>query len=287
MSRVCLILFLFFFLSTNLTFASGIRNSLPELSIYEVDLSQLEDYKKIEKDSTLGFVLLNDVSTKKNEKEEIVNFKIFNNETINGEASGFLSTITPPARFSMTCSLQLTANKFYLEDGQEINFSANSPSFTAVHPPHADSGALTLARTITNLAIGTSPATFGISLGVSFLVNGLLSAKQNGIGDFFWGGLDGTGLSFLENLFRKQPHLFLEEGTFIPFTLKEDLKISKGIQKEKTEHLNIAEEEALTKIKNLLEWGDLSGAIEYAFKTRQHEIYNKLLEIISIKRSTN
>lgn len=280
--KTYIILIFIFFLYINYSYVSGNDCLIPELSIFKVNLAELDNFKNLEKGSPLAFVLLNDISTKKNEINKSPKFKLIGEDDININASGYPAIIGSPGRFSMSSLLQLTTNKLYLDDGQELHFSANSPVFMAVHPPHANSRTLGLARTITNLAIGTSPTTLGISLGISFLVNGLLSAKQNGIGDFFWGGFDGTGLSFLENLFRKQPDLFLESGMFIPFTLKEDLKISQGIQKEKFEHLNINKEEALININNFLQRGDLAGAIEYAFKTKQIEIYNELLKKIAL-----
>lgn len=189
---------------------------------------------------------------------------------------------TKPGRFSRKSSLKFLTNKLVLDDGQEVFVNAESPLFEAVHPPHADINSLLLARTITNLSLASSPATLGTSLGISFLVSGLLSAYQNGIKDFFWGGINGSGLSFLENMFRKQPDIFLEKGAIIPFILKEDLKVSKGIQKEKTEFLNVSKEQAKNEIEKLLKWGNLAGAVEYAHKAGQVEIYNELMKKISL-----
>ena len=69
--------------------------------------------------------------------------------------------------------------------------------------------------------------------------------------------------------------------TLIPFTLSDDLKISKGIQKEKQEKINLSNDEALKKIEQLLKWGDLAGALELSIKTGQREKYEELMRKIS------
>jgi len=72
----------------------------------------------------------------------------------------------------------------------------------------------------------------------------------------------------------------LPAGTSIPFTLKEDLRVSEGIRKEHIDPLNIPQEEAISKIQKLLEWGDLSGALEMSIKTGQKEIYDEIIRKI-------
>ncbi len=42
------------------------------------------------------------------------------------------------------------------------------------------------------------------------------------------------------------------------------------------------QEEAVTKIQNLIKWGDLTGALELSLKTNQMETYNKLIEKIEL-----
>ena len=181
----------------------------------------------------------------------------------------------------MSGILQISANKIILEDGQEVYISAISPEINAAHPPHANTGSLAFARTISSFSIAASPATFGASLGVGFLIGGLLSVCQNGIKDFIWGGFDGAGLSFVEGMLRKQPDVYLSKGTQLPFVLTQDMKISMGIEKEKINEENISKEEAKNKISQLLEWGDLTGALEYSIKTNQKEIYDELMNRIS------
>lgn len=252
------------------------------LDIYRIEPSLLNNYYVLEKGTNLNFVLQNDISTKDMTTNNEVNFDVPNPDSLNIKAKGNLTKYSQGRRFSMFGSVELSANKIILEDGQELNFSASSPLFTQKHSPHAYSSSLALAKTITNLSLAASPATFGASLGITFLVNGLLSAYQNGPSDFFWGGFNGVGLSFIEDILRKQPDVYLDKGIIVPFVLKEDLKISKGINKEKIEPLNITQEEAAVKIQNLIKWGDLTGALELSLKTNQMETYNKLIEKIEL-----
>ena len=198
-----------------------------KVNVYKVDLSRINEYEVIKKGTPLDLVLLNDLFTKENKNGAAVDFKVLNDNNESLNAGGIITNSTRGKRFARHSLLKLSANKLNLPDGQEVYFSAYSPAFQGVHPPHLRSGTFELARAITSLSIASSPATFGISLGASFFINGLLSAYQNGISDFFWGGLDGTGFSFLENTFRKQPDIYLGSGTMVPFVLSEDLKINK------------------------------------------------------------
>ncbi|MBI3591540.1 MAG: hypothetical protein HY094_09230 [Candidatus Melainabacteria bacterium] len=251
------------------------------LNIYKVNPDSLEDFHVLKKGTSLDLILLNDVSTKQTQENDPISLRIPTNENLNINATATTSVNTSGKRFSKYGSIQLSTNKLILDDGQEVYFSATSPEFTSINPPHADSSSLRLAKTITNLSLATSPITLGSSLGISFLVNGLLSARQNGISDFIWGGLNGVGLPFVEKLFRKQPEVFLTNGNVIPFILDKDLKISKGIQKEKLETLQISNEEAVNEIQNLIKRGDIAGALELSIKTNQKEIYDQLLKKIS------
>ena len=271
------ILFLFFQFSSYQAIAQTDR-----LDIYRIEPSLLNDYYILEKGTNLNLVLLNNVSTKDMLANNKINFDIPNADSLNIMAEGNVIKLSQGRRFSMLGSIGLSASKIILEDGQELNVSASSPLFTQKHSPHAYSSSLALARTITSLSLAASPATLGASLGVSFLVNGLLSAYQNGPSDFFWGGFNGVGLSFIEDILRKHPDVYLDKGIIVPFVLREDLKISKGINKEKIELLNITQEEAVTKIQNLIKWGDLTGALELSLKTNQMETYNKLIEKIEL-----
>ena len=265
------------FLAFYLSYLLSVNAKADEkLNIYKIDPSLLNDYNVLEKGTVLDLVLLNDVKTNTKYTNGEISFYIPNNDSLNINATGNITRSAPGERLSMLSSLELSTNKLILDNGQEINFSATSPLFTEKHPPHTYSHSAALAQTITNLSLSFSPATFGTSLGISFLINGFLSAKNNGISDFVWGGLDGTGLSFIENLLRKQPDVSLANGTLIPFTLREDLKISNGIQKEKVEPLNLNTNEAINRIQNLIKWGDLTGALELSLKTNQTEISNEL-----------
>ncbi len=252
------------------------------LEIYRIKPSLLNDYYILKKGTSLNLVLLNNVSTKDMLTNNQINFDVPNADSLNIMAEGNIVKLSQGRRLSMLGSIGLSASKIVLEDGQELNISASSPLFTQQHPPHAYSSSLALARTITSLSLAASPATLGASLGVSFLVNGLLSACKNGPSDFFWGGFNGIGLSFIEDILRKQPDVYLDKGITVPFVLREDLKISKGINKEKVEPLNITQEEAAHRIQNLIKWGDLTGALELSLKTNQMEIYNKLIKKIEL-----
>ena len=280
-SKSIILLILVFGLNTSITHAFAGDNSL---NVYKINLNLLDNYKVIKKGTLLDLVLLNDISTTKNEKRNLIDFEVLNNDNLNIKASGSISMLTNGERFSMHSSVGLSTAKLFLDDGQEINFSASSPEFQGAHPSRTGNSSLNslgLARAITNLSIASSPATFGASLGISFLLGGLLSAHQNGISDFFWGGLDGTGLTFLEKIFRKQPELYLSSGTSLPFVLNQDLKISNGIKMEKFESVHLNKEEAISKIKQLIEWGDLTGALELSAKTGQEKIYNQILTVIA------
>lgn len=256
------------------------------LNIYHINLDLLNNYDTLEKGSNINLLLLEDIDLRNLKEGDKVNLKLDTSNGSNFTVSGFIVKSAPGSRLSMLSSLELSTSKLITDDGQEINLSATSPNFASIHPPHANSDTLSLARTITNISLPLSPLTFGTSLGASFLVNGLLSAKQNGISDFYWGGLSGTGFSFAENLFRKQPDLFLSKGSSIPFILREDLRISKGIFKETTEQKYI-KEEALEKINNLLKWGDLSGALELSIQAGLKDTTSEILGKISSDMLTN
>ncbi len=277
--KALIILFLLFSQGT-IARAEFEENSIPNLDIYKIDTSLVNNYNVIKKGTQLNLTLLNDVYTGRDKNNSSISFAIPTGNGQNLRATGFIAMTSRGKRMSRHGTLEISTNKLYLEDGQEIYFSASSPLFKGLHPPHANNSSLRLARTITNLAIASSPATFGASLGISFLASGLLSAYQNGPQDFLWGGLDGSGLSIVEDIFRRQPDIYLQGGSTIPFVLKRDLKISKGIHKEEVRNLNIEQEEAITKINKLIEWGDLTGALELAAKTNQKEIYDKIMRKI-------
>lgn len=274
-----LILFLAFYLSHILNVNAKTDE---EITIYKINPLQLNNYNTLKEGTILDLVLLNDVHINNENLNKEVSFYIPNNDSLNISATGTITRLTPGKRLSMFSSIELSTNKLILDNGQEINFSATSPLLTERHPPHVYSNSAALAQTISNLSLSFSPATFGTSLGISFLINGLLSAKNNGISDFIWGGLNGTGLSFVEDLLRKQLDISLASGTLIPFTLREDLKISNGIQKEKIEPLNLTKNEALSRIQNLIKWGDLTGALELSLQTNQTETYNELKEKLQL-----
>ena len=277
-----LLIFIIIFSSNNLSvFAS---NYEPEdIDIYLVQPALLDTYDVVEKGTTFHLALKNEIYTSdykyKKDTDILFNAPIADGSEIKVATS--VTRLSHGSRFSKPSSVTFSANKLYLDDGQGINISAYSPVFIGAHPPHANTSSIGLARAITSLAIAGGPLTFGTSLGISFLVSGLLSAYQNGPHDFFWGGLDGTGLSFLERIFRKQPELYLGSGSLIPFTLEYDLKISKGIQKEKLERIYLSNDEALKKIDQLLKWGDLAGALELSIKTDQKEKYEEIMRKIS------
>ncbi|OGI08905.1 MAG: hypothetical protein A3I68_03445 [Candidatus Melainabacteria bacterium RIFCSPLOWO2_02_FULL_35_15] len=279
--KILTICFFFILFSLNIVSACDSEENIWDLDIYKVDPSLLDSYEVIEKGTTFNLVLKNNIYTGDYKKDNDVLFDAPAEYGKEFKVSGSITMLSPGSRFSKPSSVGFLANKLYLDDGQEINLSAYSPVFTGVHPPHANTDSIGLARAITSLSIAGSPVTFGASLGISFLASGLLSAYQNGFHDFFWGGLDGTGLSFIERIFRKQPELSLNSGSLIPFTLSEDLKISKGIRVEKLEKINLSNEEALKKIEQLLKWGDLAGALELSIKTGQKEKYEEIMRKIS------
>ncbi|GEM_PF-2172263 len=280
-----IVISIFIFAPTNTVYASDFNHdklAKPEFIIYEVNTKSLEKSDVYKKGTDFELVLLDDINTKSNENGNIVNFYLLNEKEKPLKATGYISKQSSPMRLSMLASVELATNKIYLENGDSLNFPAVSHELSAVHPSHADTRLLGLGRLITGLSVASSPFTLGTSLGVSFLVSGLLSAHKNGISDFFWGGLDGVGLSSVENLLRKQPDVYLTKGTTIPFTLNEDLKINKGIQKQKNEIINIANEEATAKIQELINSGDITGALEMSYKTNQLEKYNEILSKISL-----
>lgn len=250
--------------------------ALADVDVYKINLKKLNDYYLIEKGNTLGLSLVNYVSPDSMRPGSRVDF---NSNEYN--ASGIVVKSLAGGRFSMSGIVQISANKIVLEDGREVYISAISPEINAAHPSHANTNRFALARAITSFSIAASPATFGASLGVGFLIGGLLSAYKNGIKDFIWGGFNGSGLSFVEGMLRKQPDVYIPEGTYLPFVLTRDIKIPAGVQKEKISQENINREEARGRISQLLEWGDLTGALEYSIKTNQKEIYDELMNKIS------
>ena len=252
------------------------------LDIYRVQPENLDSYDLVKQGIQVNAVLQNNISTGQNQQAEPVSFDLFDAAGQKIKTSGNIARSTSPGRFSKHSSLIFSTNKIILNDGQEVNFTATSPVFKAVHPTHANTYSSDLLRTVSFLSLPASSLTFGTSLGISFLVGGLLSAYQNGISDFVWGGFNGSGFSFLENLFRKQPELFLPASIHIPFTLNHDLKISKGLQKEKMEKINMTRVEAIQKIQTLLEWGDLSGALEFSVKSGNKETYDEIIKKISL-----
>lgn len=278
MIKFIIIFVLSFLISANSSSAENTGNI--NLDIYNIDVFKMNDFDKIEKGTTLKLSLKDDIDSKKDKEDLSVDFDIIDNEDL--KAKGIITKKSDAGRLSRSSKLQFSTNKLLLDDGQEVYFSSNSPLFIGVHPPHANTNTLGLARTITGLSIGLSPATFGASLGISFLTSGILSACQNGISDFLWGGFSGSGFSLFEKIFRKQPEMYLSNGTIIPFTLNEDIKVSKGIQKEKQEVLSLSQEESIKKINQLLKWGDIAGAIELSVKTNQEEIYSELIKKVSL-----
>ena len=253
---------------------------LPEIDIYKIDISSVENFDIIKKGTNINAILENNLSSQSNSVNDSISLQIPNESGEYISANGLISMSSEGKRFSKYSTLQLSTNKAYLNDGREVYLSSTSPILQGIHPPHINSSTLALANTITSLSLATSPATLGTSLGISFLINGLLSARQNGISDFIWGGFSGSGLSFVEKMIRKQPDIYLPSGTEITFTLNDDCKISKGIKKEKIETLTLSNEDAAKKIQQLIQWGDLSGALELSVKTGQKETYKELLNKI-------
>lgn len=272
-----------YFLITILTLCILVFNNLPAYSVdfYRVNLDSLNKFDVVEKGELIDLVLLNDVNSKKSVPSTSARFKLLDEDSSDLAVSGFVIMLSGSKRFSRFGSLELATDNISLADGRTVHFSATSPLLQALHPPHPTNGSFELARFITALSLAASPVTFGASLGAGFLINGFLSARQNGISDFFWGGFDGIGLSFLENIFRKQPELFLRSGTLIPFIVNDNIKVSKGLQKEKSDYLKLTEDETLSKIQELLKRGDIAGAIELSVKTRHEEICNQLMKKIS------
>lgn len=258
----------------------GERNT-SDLNVYKIDPSLLNSFDVVKKGTTFKLMLLNDVYAKENKKNRNIIFETLMEDDRGFKVSGLINMLSQNGRLSKSSSVGFSTNRLYLDDGQEINLSASSPVFTGTHPPHANTSAIGLAQTITRLSIAGGPITLGASFGISFLASGLLSAYKNGIRDFFWGGLDGTGLGFIEKILRKQPELSFGSESLIPFTLSEDLKISRGIQGEKLEKINLSNTEALEKIQQLLRRGDLTGALELSIKTGQKEKYEEIIRKIS------
>jgi hypothetical protein len=258
------------------------KSSKPSLDIYRVNYDSINSFSTFEKGSKIDVTLEDDISTISKKVLDPVDFVIFGNDDLALMAKGFVSVKKEPGRLKKGGSLQLTTSKLYLADGREISFPASSFLLTSAHPQHANTDTASVARYITLLSTGVSPLTFGAGLGVSFLVSGLLSALQNGPSDFFWGGLDGSGLSFLEHVFRKQPELYLNKGMQIPFVLNEEVKINNGLHKEAIEHVSMPNDEAINKIQTLLKWGNLTGALELSIKTGQEEVYRELLRRMTV-----
>lgn len=252
-----------------------------DLDVYNVNLNKIDSYRIIEKDNVLDLVLENNLSTKTNKSKDNISYLLPLSDGKSLRVYGEVGNVSAGKRFSKNGSIRLTANKLILEDGTEVNLSSVSPTYRAYHSPHASDAGLQLARKITTLALGSSPFTFGTSLGAAFLIGGTLSAKQNGIQDFVWGGFDSSGLSFVEKTLRKQPDLAIQEGANIPFRIIDDIKINEGIKKEKVESINLDESEARERIEQLIKWGDLSGALEISIKTGQEEYYEKIMQEIS------
>ena len=278
-SFVIIFLIIIFFICSEKVFS--IENEEMNLNIYIVNPELLETYDVIKKGTSFTVLLSDDFLGRNKNQSEDIHFKSYSDDSSPFDIECSLSKLSKGGRFSNSGSVQFSTNKLDLNDGREVYFSANSPLFNEVHPSHASGNSIGLARFITGLSLTASPVTLGASLGAGFLIGGLFSAYKNGPGDFLWGGLDGSGLSFVERIFRKQPDVFLPAGSPVPFILSEDLKISQGIQKEKTEKIYLSNEEALKKIEQLLKWGDLAGALEMSIKTGQKEKYEELMKKIS------
>ena len=267
---------LVFFITFFLLSQAGYANE--DFNIYNIDLDLVNLTNVIEKGTKLNLVLTDNINSK-NKTYDNINLQVQGNPNI--RVSAFITKSTPGKRLSRNSNLEITTDKLILDDGLEVPISASTPIFQGVHPLHASTNTAGLSRLITGFSFASSPLTLGTSLGINFLVSGLLSSYQNGISDFVWGGFSGCRLSFIESILRKQPDIHLDTGSIIPVVLKEDLKISNGIHKEKLEYTNISKEDALNKIKKLLELGDITGAIELSVKTGQDEIYSELLKKIS------
>lgn len=270
------ILFLFIFVSAS----ADAKNTQTFPLVYRIDLNKVSKSDVLKAGTVLNAVLLEDVGAGSNENQS-VNFYLPVNEGEGIRIIGIISKSNNGGRFSKYSKLKFSTDELYLNDGRNIKIHAVSPDYSAVHPPHLSSNVAGIANVVTTLTVGASPLTLGASLGAGFLVNGLLSARQNGISDFVWGGLSGSRLSFVERLFRKQPDVYLAKGEYVPFLLEEDLKISNGIQCEKIKTENVDDNYSIYKIQELLEWGDLAGALEYSIRTGQVEIYEKLLQKVS------
>ena len=254
-----------------------------DIVIYRVNPELLDSFETVKKGTVVNLLLHDEISTKNDKPLKKIKLTALDNKKNPINAEGLVTYTTKAGIFSRNSSVQLSLRNINSEETGELFFPANSSLFSEVHPPHANTNSLRLTRTITNLSIASSPVTFGTSLGISFLAGGILSAHQNGIKDFIWGGLDGSGLSFIESLFRKQPETFLEKGITIPFTLNQDIKISRGITTDKPIHAEVAKDLATSKIETLLQWGDLAGALELAVQTNQKERYEELLKKISLR----
>ena len=150
------------------------------------------------KGTDFNLTLLNNIDSK---TDNVLKPVAFETSSENLKVIGEVSKISNGKRFSNFSNLQLSTRLLELPDGNQVYFSSTSPEINAQHFPHANSSSLGLARTISGLSFAATPITFGASLGISFLASGLLSAYQNGISDFFWGGCNGSGFPFVETLF--------------------------------------------------------------------------------------
>lgn len=274
---ICLILVISFYINV----ISANANEIADLNIYRIQPDLLETYDVIKKGTTINVTLQSNVFSNKSEQGTNVLFNVVDDNEPNLRVTGSVSKIVESGRASMAGVLEFLTDKLYLSDGRVVPLSASSPNFKSSYPPHANSNLAGTAKAITTLTAASGPVTLGIGYGAGFLASGLLSAHQNGIKDFFWGGFDGIGFSFVEKVFRKQPELTIGKGSQIPLTLNKDLKISKGVHKEKLEIKPLHEDEAIKKIDKLLEWGDLTGALELSIKTGHREKYEEIMKKIS------
>lgn len=251
-----------------------------KLNMYTVNLSEISKYDVLSQGTVIEAVLLEDITREDYMKK--VNFKIPMGDEDGLLLKGFVIQAQPGGRFSEHGTVQFSTSEVVLESGNNIEINAISPSFEAYHSPHIDSNLVSIANTVTNLSLTASPVTLGISIGASFLVNGILSAKQNGISDFIWGGLNGSGLSIVEKLLRKQPDGYIAKGEIVPFILKEDLKVSRGYLKEELTETSVDNSYAKQRIKQLIEWGDLAGALEFSIRAGQEKIYEEIISKIAM-----
>ena len=259
-------------------------NEEKDIIIYKVNPAKLDSFEVLKQGTVVNFILNNEVSSKDTKPFQAIHLTAQDNNKNQINAKGLVTYSSMGGIFSQQSFIQISLKDLNSSTGEQLAFPATSSLFSKVHPPHANTSSIGLARTITNLSLATSPATLGASLGISFLTGGLLSSYKNGVKDFIWGGFNGSGLSLVESLFRKQPETFLKAGTVIPFSLNQDIKISQGIKVEdQNDRSYLSEEEAVDRIKTLFKWGDLAGALELAAESNQSETYNELLETIFSK----